>query len=162
MTNEAESDSLTWHVAWWPVCCISVSCGSLNVCAVGAPRYSIGGVSVCIASSEFGRKRGNVTGRGKGEDFTTRSFMICTPHQILFGWSNQGEWDRWGMWDVWGAWEVRTGFWWGDPRKGDHLEYAGVDGRVILKWIFKKWDAETWTGLLWHRIGTGDGLLWMR
>jgi hypothetical protein len=31
--------------------------------------------------------------------------------------------------------EVRTGFWWGDLREGDHLEDLGVDGR-----IFKKWD----------------------
>jgi hypothetical protein len=36
--------------------------------------------------------------------------------------------------------EVHTGFWWGDLREGDHLEDPGIDGRIILKWIFKNWD----------------------
>jgi hypothetical protein len=35
---------------------------------------------------------------------------------------------------------VPTGFWWGDLREGDHLRDPSVDGRIILKWIFKKWD----------------------
>jgi hypothetical protein len=35
---------------------------------------------------------------------------------------------------------------------------AGVDGRIILKWIYRKWDG-TWTGLIWLRIGTGRGHL---
>jgi hypothetical protein len=30
-----------------------------------------------------------------------------------------------------------------------------IDERIILEWIFKKWDGEAWTGLLWLRIGTG-------
>jgi hypothetical protein len=54
--------------------------------------------------------------------------------------------------------EVQTGLLWGDLREGDHLGDPGVDGRIILKWSFKKWDG-TWTGLSWLRIGTGGGLL---
>jgi hypothetical protein len=42
-------------------------------------------------------------------------------------------------------------------REGDHLGDPGVDRRVILEWIFEKWDG-AWTGLIWLRIGTGGGL----
>jgi hypothetical protein len=30
-----------------------------------------------------------------------------------------------------------------------------VDGRIILEWIFRKWDVGVWTGLGWLRIETG-------
>jgi hypothetical protein len=39
-----------------------------------------------------------------------------------------------------GEGQMHTGFWWGDLREGDYLGDPGVDGRIILKWIFKKWD----------------------
>jgi hypothetical protein len=55
--------------------------------------------------------------------------------------------------------EVNMGFWWGDLRERDHLDVLGIDGRNILKWIFKKWDGEALTGLIWLRIGTGGGCL---
>jgi hypothetical protein len=29
-------------------------------------------------------------------------------------------------------------FWCGNPRERDHLEQAGVYGRIMLKWIFRK------------------------
>ena len=32
------------------------------------------------------------------------------------------------------------GFWWGKLRERDHMEDPGVDGRIILRWILRKWD----------------------
>jgi len=48
-----------------------------------------------------------------------------------------------------GRGKVCTGFWWGDLKERDHLVDLGVDGWIILKWIIKKLDRETWTGLIW-------------
>jgi hypothetical protein len=54
---------------------------------------------------------------------------------------------------------VHTGFLWGGLREGDHLENLGVDEMITLKLIFKKWNGEEWTGLLWLKIGTRGGYL---
>jgi len=35
---------------------------------------------------------------------------------------------------------VHTGFWWGNLRERDHLEDPGIHGRMILRWIYRKWD----------------------
>jgi hypothetical protein len=55
------------------------------------------------------------------------------------------------------AGEACTGFWWGHLREGDHLGYPGVDEKIILKWIFRKYDVGVWTGSSWLRILT-DGV----
>ena len=47
----------------------------------------------------------------------------------------------------------------GKPEEKRHLEDPNVDGRIILRLIFRKWDVKSWTGLMWLRIGTGDGHL---
>jgi len=59
------------------------------------------------------------------------------------------------MWERSGTYRVLLG----NPRRRDRLEEPGVDGKIILKWIFRKWDVEVWTGYSWLRIGTGGGQL---
>jgi len=34
--------------------------------------------------------------------------------------------------------EVHAGFWWGNLRERDNFGGPGVDGRIILRWIFRK------------------------
>jgi len=43
---------------------------------------------------------------------------------------------------------VHTGLWWRSPRKRDHLEDPGVDGRIILIWNLRKWARGAWTGFI--------------
>ena len=45
----------------------------------------------------------------------------------------------------------------GKPEGKHHLGDPGVDGRIILRWIFRKWDVEPWTESSWPRVGTGGG-----
>jgi len=44
-----------------------------------------------------------------------------------------------------------TGFWWGNLSETDYWEDSGVDGRITLRWIFRKWDVRAWTGSMWLR-----------
>ena len=33
-----------------------------------------------------------------------------------------------------------TGFCWGNLKERDLLEDPGIDGKIILRWIFREWD----------------------
>jgi hypothetical protein len=50
-------------------------------------------------------------------------------------------------------------FWCGNLRERDHLEDPGIDGMIILRWIFRTWDEGAWTGLTWLRRKKGNRLL---
>ena len=72
------------------------------------------------------------------------------------------EWDGRGVWRVWGRGEVCTGFWWGNLRERERWGDPDIDGRIILRWIFRKWEGVVGTGWSWLRIGIGGGHLWVR
>jgi hypothetical protein len=63
------------------------------------------------------------------------------------------------MWHVWETEEVHTAFWSRDPRERDHLVNLGVDGRIILKCVFKKWYGDAWAELIWLMIETYGGFM---
>jgi hypothetical protein len=56
---------------------------------------------------------------------------------------------------------ANTGVWWENLRERDNLEKLGVDGRVKLRWVFRKRVVGAWTGSSWLRIGAGGGHLWI-
>jgi hypothetical protein len=55
-----------------------------------------------------------------------------------------------------GVYRVLVG---GNLRERHHLEDPGVDGWIIFRWIFRKWEGFVGTGWSGFRIGTGDGHL---
>jgi hypothetical protein len=42
--------------------------------------------------------------------------------------------------------------WCGNPRERDHVEEPSVGGRIILRWIFRKWDG----GINWIDLAQDD------
>jgi hypothetical protein len=57
-----------------------------------------------------------------------------------------------------GRGEARIGFWWGNVSERDHWGDSSVDGKIILRQIFRKWDV-VWTRLSWLNIETDSGYL---
>jgi len=49
---------------------------------------------------------------------------------------------------VCGRGEVHTEFWWKNLRERDNLKDLGVDGKIILKRIFKK----SYDGMDWNKL----------
>jgi hypothetical protein len=50
------------------------------------------------------------------------------------------------MWRVWRRIEVCTGYWWESLRERGHWGDQDVDGRIILRWIFRKLEGVVGTG----------------
>jgi hypothetical protein len=82
----------------------------------------------------FGPKRDEVTGEWRKLHNEELNEMYCSPNIVWVMKSRM----RWAGHVARG--EAYTGFWWGNLRESDHLGDPGVDGRKILRWIFRKWD----------------------
>jgi len=94
----------------------------------------------------FGPKRDDVTGEWRKLHNEELNDLYCSPNVVRVIKSRRMRWA--GL-------VARMG-----ERRGvyrENLENPGVDGRIILRWIFIKWDVGAWTGLSWLRIGTDGG-----
>ena len=86
----------------------------------------------------FGPKRDEVTGEWRKLHNEELRDLYSLPNIVRE--VNREEWDGRGIWRVWGRGGVCTGFWWVNLRERDHWGDPDVDGRIILRWIFRKWE----------------------
>ena len=110
-----------------------------------------------VLSRIFGPKRDKVTGEWRKLHNYELNDLYTLPNIVQVIKSRRTRWA--GLVAHMGREQPCTGFWWGNLRERDHWADPGVDGRIILRWTFRKWDVVVWTRSSWLRIGTGHGHL---
>jgi len=106
----------------------------------------------------FGPKRDEVTREWRKQHNEELNDLYCSPNIVRAIKSRRMKWAG-NVARLGGRGEVYIGFWRGSLRERDHWGDPDVDGRIILRWIFRKWVMRVRTGSSWFRIGTGGGHL---
>jgi hypothetical protein len=84
----------------------------------------------------FGPKRDEVTGEWKKLHNEELNDLYCSPNIVRviklrrMGWAGYVVCMRRG--------EAYVGFWWGNLKERIHLGDPGIEGRIVLRWIFRK------------------------
>jgi len=99
----------------------------------------------------FGPKKDEVTEEWRKLRNEELNDLYCSPNIVQVNKSKGMRWTRHIA--RMGRGEAYTGC-----RRGN-LRDTVLDGRVILRWILRKWGVGVWTGSRWLRIGTGGGHL---
>jgi len=55
---------------------------------------------------------------------------------------------------------MNTKFWSENLKGSDHSEDLGVDRRIILEYILRKYGRKVWTGFIWLRKWTSGRISW--
>jgi hypothetical protein len=84
----------------------------------------------------FGSERDEVTGDWRKLHKEELNDLYCLPKFVRVKKSRRMRWA--GHVACMGNGEVYTGIWWGNLRERDHLGDPGVDGSIILGWIFRR------------------------
>ena len=99
----------------------------------------------------FGPKRDEVTGEWRKLHNEELNDLYCSPSIVRDQKNEMGE-----ACSVYGGEERRIqGFGGVNLRERDNLGDPGIDGRIILRWLFRNWDVGLWTRSSWLRIGAG-------
>jgi hypothetical protein len=88
----------------------------------------------------FGPKEDEVTGEWRNLHNEELNDLYSLQNIIRVIKSRRMRWERHVECVEEGRGEVHIGFWWVHLRERDHLEDPDIDGRILLRWIFRKWD----------------------
>ena len=111
-----------------------------------------------VLRRKFGSKREDVTGEWRKLHNEELNDVYSSPNIVRLIKSRRMRWAV-HVARTWGEERRTQVFLWGNMRERDHLEDPNVDGRIILRWIYKKWNVGVWTGSMWLRMRTGGGHL---